>query len=125
MTADVGGLVGLGHHGHGVPADVGADQALHLQVARILGLLVHRDGVEVRRAGDRGNRMPRTTEVLDKFADDQLLLLGRLAGQRQGGEIGERFAVADEIGARAGQVAICAGISVAGCVGSVGGRGGG
>ena len=46
--------VGVDDHGHGVPAGVGLDLALQLAVAGILGLLIHRDGVEVGRL--RGGR---------------------------------------------------------------------
>ena len=55
VPAHVGGLVGLGDHGHGIPAHMGPDQPLHLEVAGVLRLFFGRDGVEVRRRGDVGH----------------------------------------------------------------------
>ena len=51
----VGVLVGLDDHDRGVPADVGADAALEVLVAGEPGLLLGRDGVDVRRR-HRGRR---------------------------------------------------------------------
>ena len=46
--------VGLDHHRHRVPADDRLDTPLERRVARSLGLLVGRDGVEVGRRGIEG-----------------------------------------------------------------------
>ena len=47
VAADIGVLVGTDHHGHGVPAHVVVNLDLDVGIARILGLLVDRDGVDV------------------------------------------------------------------------------
>ena len=47
-------LVGLDDHGHGVPADQALDAAFEIAVAGEGGLVVRRDGVDVRRVGGEG-----------------------------------------------------------------------
>ncbi len=55
MAADpLGRVVGPHHHDGGVPADVGPDAALDVLVAGEPGLLVGRDGVDVRRRDGGG-----------------------------------------------------------------------
>ncbi len=54
MTADaIGAAVGASDHEHGVPAHDAADARLELLVARVVGLLLGRDGVDVGRAHRR------------------------------------------------------------------------
>jgi hypothetical protein len=47
VAADVGVLVGTHDHGHRVPADVGVNLDFHVRIARVLGLLVGGNGVDV------------------------------------------------------------------------------
>ena len=93
VTTDVGGLVGLGNHRHGVPADVSSDQALHLEVARIFGFLLGWDGVEVGRRGDVRNRVALIAEPLHHAGDEFAGLLRGLALQNQSQQILHRGAM--------------------------------
>jgi hypothetical protein len=58
VAADIGVLVGAHDHRHGVPADVGVDLDLHVAIARVLGLLVDRNGVDVFGVGRVGQAIP-------------------------------------------------------------------
>ena len=55
VAADADGLVRARHHDRGVPADVGADAALDVLVAREPRLALGRDGVDVVGAAQRGH----------------------------------------------------------------------
>ncbi len=73
VSAVLGGfLVGLLHHGHGVPADICLQPLLDGPVAGIVRLLVHRNGVHVR--GVRLERQPRTgtTCPVDQAFDQEM-----------------------------------------------------
>jgi hypothetical protein len=68
VAADVGVLVGAHDHGHGVPADIGVNLDLHVRIARVLGLFVGRDGVDVFGIG----RVRDVDAVLAGLADQRL-----------------------------------------------------
>src|SRR5574343_449266 len=55
VAADVGVLVGADDHGHCVPADVGVNLDFHVGIARVLGLLLDRNGVDVLGIGRVGD----------------------------------------------------------------------
>ena len=93
VTTDIGGLVGLGDHRHGVPADVSPDQSLHLEVARIFGFLLGRDRIEVGRRGDVRNRVALIAQPLHHAGDQLACLLGGLALQNQSQQILHRGAM--------------------------------
>ena len=59
VTADASlGLVAADDHGHGVPADQTFDPALDIAVAGKGGLFLHRDRVDIRGIGDKGQGDP-------------------------------------------------------------------
>ena len=52
VTAVLGVVaVGLDHHGHGIPAHVGAQALLYLNVAWAIGLLIDLDRVDITSGG--------------------------------------------------------------------------
>jgi len=59
--------VGLHHHGHGVPADEGANAPLHGPVARERRLLARRNGVEVGGGGLEGEVGAGEAGLLDEL----------------------------------------------------------
>ena len=72
VAADaVGVLVGLRHHDRGVPADVRADAALDVLVAREPGLLFRRDRVDVRRAHRGGMADLQLAGPLEQLAHEE------------------------------------------------------
>ena len=76
MATDVGVLVGAHDHGHGVPADVGVDPDLHVRVARVLGLLVDGDGVDVFGVGRVGDVDAVLAGLADQFLDQVVGAVG-------------------------------------------------
>ena len=73
MTAVFGGhFIGLGHHGHGVPAHIGLEPLLDGAVARVTGLLRGRNGVHVSRIGLIGQVGPGTTCVIDEAFQQEM-----------------------------------------------------
>jgi hypothetical protein len=93
VPADIGRLVGLGHHGHGVPAHMGADEPLHLEIARVFGLLLRRDGVEVGGRGDVREVEPAGAKALDDASHQTAGLLRRLAVEHQSKQLLHRGAM--------------------------------
>ena len=47
VAADVGVLAGANHHGQGVPTHIGFDFALQVKIARVGGLLLHGNGIDI------------------------------------------------------------------------------
>ena len=66
-------VIGVDHHGHGVPARQALDAALNLPVAGISRLLFQRDGIDIRRADGLGDIQPAGAETI------------RQTGQQRGG----------------------------------------
>ena len=93
VPTHVGGLVGLGHHGHGIPPHMRPDEPLHLEVAGVFGLLLHRDGVQVRCRGDIGDREPLFPQAVDHPRHQLAGLLWRLAFKHQPQKIFHRGAM--------------------------------
>lgn len=93
--------VGADHHRHRVPAHMGPDQPLHLEVAGVLGLLMARDGVEVGRAGDVGNAMAPRAQAADEVRDDDLALLRGLPGEDEVHDVFNGLGVPGEVGGHA------------------------
>ena len=81
VTADVGVLVRAQHHGHRVPAYVGAYAVLDLRVARQAHLRLRRDRVDVR--GVRRERQIRAAlaRAFDQLLDEVMRAVGPFDGQ--------------------------------------------
>ena len=80
VAADVGVLVGAHDHGHGVPADVGVNLDFHVGIARVLGLLVDRDGVHVLGIGRIRNVDAVLAGLADQLVDQVVGAFGAFLG---------------------------------------------
>src|SRR5690606_11540912 len=71
QAAAVGGrfAVGAHDHGHGVPADVGADALFQFQVAGVRRLQARRNGVDVGRVGRERDVGARAARQVDQLLD--------------------------------------------------------
>ena len=76
VTADIRCFICLGHHRHCVPSDMGADESFHFQIARIVGLVGHRYGIQVRRGSDIRNLVSFVAESLDEACHKATGFLG-------------------------------------------------
>jgi hypothetical protein len=72
VAADVGVLVGAHDHDHGIPADVGVDLDFHVRIARILGLLIGRNGVDVFGVGGVRNVDTVLARLTNQFFDQEM-----------------------------------------------------
>ena len=75
--------VGLHDHGHGVPADVGLEAPLDGPVARVLGLLPERDGIQVGGVGPERQVGAGTARVIHHLVQQELGAL-RAGGAQDG-----------------------------------------
>ena len=79
MTAQVGRhAVGLDHHGHCVPADVGADPVFECTVARIAWLEVWRNRVHIGRVGRIGQVGPAAPCLVDQTLKEDMSPFGSI-----------------------------------------------
>ncbi len=76
MAADVGVLVGANDHRHGVPADVGVNLDFHVRVARVLGLMLGRNGVDVFGIGRIRNIDTVLARLPDQLLDQKMGTIG-------------------------------------------------
>ncbi len=76
----VGGVVavGLDHHGHGVPAHVGAQATFQFQVARAVGLFLRGDGVDVAGVGRERHVDAVLARMLQQLLQQEVGALGAL-----------------------------------------------
>ena len=75
-------VIGVDHHGHGVPAHQALDAPLDLAIARIRRLLFGRDGVEVRGADRLRHLDACRPQARDQAGHNQAGLLRPLIFQR-------------------------------------------
>jgi hypothetical protein len=76
VAADVAVLVGAHDHRHGVPADVVVNPDFHVGIARILGLLIDRNGVDVFGGGAVGDVDSLLARLGNQAFDQEVSALG-------------------------------------------------
>ena len=83
MTTDTGiTVVGVDHHGHGVPANHALDATLQLPVARISGLLIGANRVQVGRTDRVWNGYARIAQAIDQFFEEEINFVQALAAEQ-------------------------------------------